>query len=117
MKKLSTLNQEVVKTRMVKKKHWPDSTVYDIMHRLDELSDMCAYELIIKYERGFYNGNNNGHSDRKLPFMKDRPGVEVLHLKRAKKTMIPIIYASDGFHDIADLRMGKEHVPGLTINI
>ena len=44
------------KSKDGKKTYWPDSTVYDIIYRPETLEDVCAYDLMMKYERGYYNG-------------------------------------------------------------
>ena len=43
-------------------KHWPDSTVYDIVFRSEQLENLCAYELMMTYERGYYYGSKSQSS-------------------------------------------------------
>ena len=102
------------KGKSKKKTYWSDSTVNDIVYRPDCLVEKGAYELLMNYERGYYNGSNNTKS---LPFQDDHPGSDVIFLKQSKKVKIPIISASDGFHDIADLKMGDYNVSEQTNKI
>ena len=72
-----------------KKQFWADSFVNDIVYRSDCLAEVCAYELILHYERGYYNRNNTGQSDSKYPFLPDHPGVDVIYHKKMKKLKFP----------------------------
>ena len=100
-----------------KKKYWPDSSANNIIYCLDQCEGNCAHGLMMWYERGYYNGNANNSSGLQLDFQKDHLGHEVIYMKRIQKFKIPIISASVGFHNIADLKIGQQHVPESTKTI
>ena len=82
-----------------------------------ELEDKCAYELMMNFERGYYYRNNKRCTDNKLPMDEDHPGFHAVFFKKSKHYTIPIISASDGFHDIADFKVGQEYVSVSTTEI
>jgi hypothetical protein len=80
------------------KKQWPDLSVCDLVYCPESLNDMCAYEIMIHYERFLMDARKTGKTF--FPFLDDHPSSHAVYLKQMKTMKIPIITASDGFQNI-----------------
>eukprot|EP00957_Ditylum_brightwellii_P023975 1807840-Ditylum_brightwellii.AAC.1 len=76
---------------------WADSSVYDIVHRLPSLDNICAYELMMKYERSKLNQSDKESGVNKHLFDNEHPGRHTIFLRKSKHFKVPIITANKGF--------------------
>ena len=91
---------------------WPDSTAYDYVFRPRELQQLCYYEYMMKYKKGFktfkrinreqdleISGNadcNDEESSVRLEFQDGHPGKRYAFLTKRKFPVIPTIMMRNG---------------------
>eukprot|EP00957_Ditylum_brightwellii_P119104 9084314-Ditylum_brightwellii.AAC.1 len=76
-----------------KTEYWADSSVCDIVHRPLSLENVCAYELMMKYERGKCNQSSKESGVQKHIFDDDHPGEHAIFLRESKHFKVPMITA------------------------
>ncbi len=74
---------------------WPYLILDDYIYRPEELSNLCYYEFVEKYEKVYKTFKEiKEYSDeltlKELPFCESHPGFEFSYLKHRKKEVLPI---------------------------
>ena len=90
-------------TKGHKKKLWPDSQVYDMIYRPDNLDNVCYYEFVEKYEVIDLLSKTNSI----LRFQRNHPGYHTRGVKEKSSCDVPMIYMPP-FTDICDLEMSMQ---------
>eukprot|EP00957_Ditylum_brightwellii_P016680 1254265-Ditylum_brightwellii.AAC.1 len=65
---------------------------------------------MMKYERRKLNQSSKESGIQKNIFDDDHPGKHAIFLRESKHFKVPMITASEGFHDIRDLEIELNHV-------
>eukprot|EP00957_Ditylum_brightwellii_P041515 3144378-Ditylum_brightwellii.AAC.1 len=100
-----------------KTEYWADSSFYDIVHMPASLENICAYELMMKYERRKLNQSNIESGVNKHLFDNEHPWRYTIFLRESNHFKVPIITANKGSHDIEDLEIESNHVSEHTESI
>ena len=92
---------------------WPDYSVNDYIYRPDSLEDVCFYEFVGRYEKGYFTFSQMSVLDENsLPrlidgqgmhFKHGHPGQRYSYIKSAKKEYIPKVSSPKGM--ICDLEL------------